>query len=60
MGSQAANAIMAISFFGAIAISVVAIAAVWYKRLDAGLHAENMAAQLPPGRAPEARVITPH
>ena len=97
----AANAIIAISFFGAIAISVVAIAAVWYKRLDvrrdspslpqgdvverlarieaavdaisieveriseaqrfsARLQAESMAAQLPPGRVPEARVITPH
>ncbi|HJP59850.1 MAG TPA: hypothetical protein VJ865_07615 [Gemmatimonadaceae bacterium] len=90
---------MTISFFGAIAISVVAIAAVWYKRLDvrryslpqgdvverlarieaavdaisieveriseaqrfsARLQAENRAAQLPPGRPSEARVITPH
>ncbi|HKR08280.1 MAG TPA: hypothetical protein VJS39_03745 [Gemmatimonadaceae bacterium] len=96
----AANAVMAISFFGAIAITVISIAAVWYKKLDvrrnspllqgdvverlarieaavdaisieveriseaqrfsARLQAESMAAQLPPGRVPEARVITPH
>ena len=99
MGPQEADAIMAISLFGAIAITAISIAAVWYKRLDvrrdslpqsdvtqrltrieaaveaiaieveriseaqrfsARLQAESMAAQLPSGRVPEARVITPH
>lgn len=99
MGPLASDAIFAISFFGALAIIAVSIAAVWYKRLDvrrdslpqgdvterlarieaavdaisieveriseaqrfsARLQAESMAAQLAPGRAPEARVITPH
>jgi hypothetical protein len=45
MNPQAANAVMAISFFGAIAITAISIAAVWIRRIEARRDAIRHGAQ---------------